>query len=122
MCQVDPKGRVKKLREFNQRLNRTQESIAVLTQWNLELERDLVRVKGRVLPLPAIVMGNETSVEPRGGDFYRSMTTNPVFLSVDIARWYFLVPKNCDREANQFLKTLQEVSRALNITVKDPRR
>lgn len=55
---MEPAMRVRKLMDFNSRLNRSPESLAVLKEWNFELERDLVSLNGRVLRNEKIVFAN----------------------------------------------------------------
>lgn len=47
---VGPSGRILKLLDLNRRLHTTNESMQVITEWQLDMERDLVKVPGRVLP------------------------------------------------------------------------
>lgn len=56
---VGPQPRVAKLMAFNQRLQGTPASMTVLREWQLDLERSLVKVEGRELPKEEIVFGNK---------------------------------------------------------------
>lgn len=54
---VGPAGRISKLLEFNNRLRRTQASVQVLQDWDLELSKEILRVPARILPNEKIVFG-----------------------------------------------------------------
>lgn len=55
---VNPPGRIQRLLQFNQRLHVTPASTAVFTEWNLQLDANLVELKGRVLENEEILFGN----------------------------------------------------------------
>lgn len=56
---VGPQPRINKLIAFNQRLQGTPDSMTVLREWQLELDRSLVKVEGRELKKQEIVFGNK---------------------------------------------------------------
>lgn len=55
---LDAKNRMDRLRRFNRRLHSTAESLKILQDWNLELNKDLVHLDGRVLTHERIVYGD----------------------------------------------------------------
>lgn len=55
---IGPASRIDRLLQFNRRLANTPESLRHLTEWNLGLEPELVKIPARVLPYPDIVFGN----------------------------------------------------------------
>lgn len=57
---VGPAQRIQKLLAFNHRLHTTPGSLACFTQWELNLERNLVDVPARQLPAEEILLGNNT--------------------------------------------------------------
>lgn len=54
---VSPAPRVTKLMAFNQRLQGTPESMTVLREWQLELDRSLVQVDARQLKKQDVFFG-----------------------------------------------------------------
>lgn len=58
---VGPPGRIQRLLQFNQRLQNTPDSIAVFTDWDLELDTNLVELRGRVLENEVILVGDGRS-------------------------------------------------------------
>lgn len=55
---VGPAARIERLLKFNQRLQNTPDSLRQLTDWNLGLSPELVKIPARILPYPEIVFGN----------------------------------------------------------------
>lgn len=55
---MNPANRIKRLLDFNRRLVTTNESMAVLRDWGLELSQNLVEVPGRHLDYENIIFGN----------------------------------------------------------------
>lgn len=47
---VEPTSRIQKLLAFNRRIQSTPDSLAQLHNWHLNMETNLLRLKGRVLP------------------------------------------------------------------------
>lgn len=56
---LTPSARIKRLMAYNNRLQSTSASIAVLKDWNLSLDPNLVEVRGRILNNEKIIFGNK---------------------------------------------------------------
>lgn len=54
---VSPKDRMARLRKFNERLRNTTESKRIFQEWNVELDHDLVKIPGRILPYAQLIFG-----------------------------------------------------------------
>lgn len=52
---MNPDRRIERLRTFNDRLQQTEDSMRILTDWNMKLDTRLVEVKGRILDQQKIV-------------------------------------------------------------------
>lgn len=55
---IGPGSRMDRLLQFNKRLANSQDSSRHLTEWNLQLDSELVKIPARVLPYPDILFGN----------------------------------------------------------------
>lgn len=55
---IGPAARIERLLIFNQRLTNSPDSFRHLTDWNLGLKPELVKIPGRILPYPDIVFGD----------------------------------------------------------------
>lgn len=54
---IGPAARMKRLLQFNRRLNESPDSRAILDRWNLQLDSELIKIPARVLPFPNLVFG-----------------------------------------------------------------
>jgi len=52
---MNPKQRIDRLRNFNHRLQSTPESVKVLKDWNMDLDKNLTVVRGRIIEPQKIV-------------------------------------------------------------------
>lgn len=77
---LDPRERIKKLSAFNSRLNRCHESVAIFKEWGMEMERNIVSVKARVLSPEVIIFGNNTSFDANADADWVIFPFNPFFL------------------------------------------
>lgn len=57
---VGPAQRIQKLLAFNNRLQTTKGSISCFKEWNLNLEKNLVDIPARQLPVEEIQLGRNT--------------------------------------------------------------
>lgn len=60
---MNPKQRTDRLRAFNHRLQNTPESVKVLRDWNMELDKNVTEVQGRIIGQQNIVFHNGKWVE-----------------------------------------------------------
>lgn len=58
-AQMDPRTKKGRLMTYNQRIHSTPDSIAVMNKWNLELERDLLKINGIKLAHETLDFGNK---------------------------------------------------------------
>lgn len=55
---LGPSDRIKKLLDFNRRLQTTPDSMKVLNEWSMSLEHQMVELVGRKLDSESVVFGN----------------------------------------------------------------
>lgn len=115
-----PEKRVKALQKFNNRLQSTQESVAVLKEWKMELDSELIKVPGRELPPETIVFGNDEQVTAnvKGEWIIRNGTS--MYKSVPITRWVAIYPESIKDETEKFLMELKKASNEMSCEMKDP--
>jgi aubergine-like protein len=58
---LPPRGRAERLLKFNQRLQESKDSSEMMAQHNLALDRQLVRIGGRMLPQEKMLFGQGTT-------------------------------------------------------------
>lgn len=62
---VSPKDRISRLKKFNERLRVAENSKKIFKDWNVELDTELVKIPGRILPYAKLVFGNNREYVPK---------------------------------------------------------
>lgn len=56
---MNPGQRIERLLHFNRRLYAQKDSMETLSEWQLNLDKDLVQIKGRQIAAQKIFLGND---------------------------------------------------------------
>lgn len=120
--QLPPDRRIERLRVFNRRLQTSEQSMNVLKSWDIELDKALVEIPGRVLPPEKIIFGNQKlyTCDARA-DWTFEFRNSTMFRHVDIKRWYVITPRRNLRETQNFVKLCQNVAGKMKMTIANPR-
>lgn len=118
---MNPMQRTQKLIDFNRRLARTPESMDVLRQFNFSLSSTLVEVPARVLKCENIVFGDGRKVVTNEkADWNMAFRDNAMVQSVPLTNWVYMYPYRNSREANDFLKAIQQAARGMRYELHQP--
>lgn len=118
---VGPANRIQRLMRFNERLRNTPDSMRILTEWELRLDKNLVEVLGRELPFEPIVFGNQREAPGTlDADWTRDFRNNKLFTVNDLNNWHLVTPKRCEREARDFVRVLQDAVRNMGMRIANP--
>lgn len=119
---VGPQKRIEQLLAFNNRLTTCQNSAAVLREWNLELDRELVKIPARVLPPPNILFGNERKVPTdKRADWTSAFRDNSLFHSIELKRWFVIATPNAMGQTEMFVQALQKASNGMRFHIANPK-
>lgn len=119
---LTPNRRIERLRSFNSRLQNSRESMDVLALWNMQLDKHLVEIPGRILPPEKIVFGNRKKyVCDKHADWSREFRSTSMFSHVDIKRWYVVVPRRSLREVQEFVKMCIRAAGSMKMHISEPR-
>nr|QID20004.1 aubergine [Drosophila buzzatii] len=119
---LTPNRRIDRLRVFNKRLQESKKSIEVMKSWNIELDKSLVEIPGRVLPSEKIVFGNQRRfLCDARADWTMEFRNNSMFSHVDIKRWYVITPRRSVRETQEFVKLCIRAASGMNMYIAEPR-
>lgn len=117
---MDPEKRVHALKRFNKRIQDTHDSVQVLNEWGISLEKELFQVSGRQLPPETIVFANqETTANPKGEWMIRDGTT--MFNAIELKRWICLYPVSMKDDAEKFIIELEKAHQTMNCPMVKPR-
>ncbi|XP_061394627.1 protein aubergine [Musca vetustissima] len=119
---LNPNRRIDRLRAFNTRLQNSKESMDVLASWNMQLDKHLVEIPGRILPPERIVFGNQRKyVCDQNADWTREFRNTTMFSHVDIKRWYVIVARRNLREVQEFVKLCIRAAGSMKMHISEPR-
>lgn len=118
---IGPAQRVRRLTDFNRRLHSTPDSINVLNQWNMQLDRELVTLNARELEPEEIVFGPNASRGTIEADWTRAMRNNKLHTVVQLDNWFLVAPMSVRRESNDFIRILQESVRGMGMRIASPK-
>lgn len=137
---LSPADRVRALKNFNNRIQSTPESVQILNQWELALSRgkkimfkillnlfyktfsllDLVEFPARELPPEEIVFGQNQKETANVKAEWSIKGRTTMYSAVDCTRWIFLYPRDLERDSMNFLRALIEAGRQMNYTIAEP--
>lgn len=117
---MNPEQRVDTLNRFNQRLYATPESLSILSDWNVQLSQQLVKIEARELKPETIIFGRGHEEVPNARAEWIISDRSGMYKSVDSVRWVFLYPKEIENVALTFLKTLRTVAERMDFKMDDP--
>lgn len=118
---VGPSNRIRKLLQFNERLHQSSQAMEQLKKFGMGLERNLVRIPGRVAQTEKILLGNQKFCTAGSNvDWARDVSKNPLLLTMHLSSWVFVVPSKWRRDAQAFAQTLCRVSSGMNFNVGPP--
>ena len=118
---VDPRGRQTRLMEFSRRMAEAAEAQSSFQEFGLQLERQLVKVTGRVLNPNDIVFGGDRKVSGAKADWTGDLQREKLFSTRDkFTNWAVLSTSRASREIEGFVSTLRNVARNLGIEMSPP--
>lgn len=115
-----PPKRVDTIEKFSSRMTGTPAVKEVFQKWGMEIDPQMKRFKGRVLPPEKIFLRNEVTYNESNADWDQSLK-NGMFENKIINKVYIVVPR-AHREATEyFWKLMRDVSPGLNVQMGTPR-
>ncbi|XP_031633322.1 protein piwi-like isoform X2 [Contarinia nasturtii] len=121
--QMVGRTRKERLLQYNNRVRSTPESISVLREWNLDLEKNLVNVEGHKLKSEILYFGGnrEHTVRDGGWDRECGRTLKLFQTSIELKRWYIIFPSIMERDVNRFVNRGIELAGNMGFQINKPR-
>lgn len=117
---LNPENRAKSLEKFNTRIQTTPESVNVLKEWNMELERELITVPARELPAEPIVFGCDAEVSASAKSDWTFRNSLSMYKTVPIVRWMCIFPETLRAETVNFIDLLKRAGNDMNCHIANP--
>ncbi|XP_017059225.2 protein piwi [Drosophila ficusphila] len=119
---MKPQQRIDRLRSFNQRLQSTPESVKVLKDWHMDLDRKLTEVQGRIIKPQKIVFLDSKVSAGETADWTRQfrdqrMLTTP---SNGIDRWAIIAPEKSSHSLRTLLQNLFRAAGGMGLNIRSP--
>lgn len=122
---MGPAQRIKKLMDFNKKLHNTPEAVATLKEWQLGVSKNLVKVKGRILPPEMIFQGQQANVKYPAGTtndgWTRDMRSKPLLSIAKVNSWSVITPSFLARDTETFLSLITKSGNGVNFNMGNPR-
>uniref|UniRef100_A0A668A7J4 Piwi-like RNA-mediated gene silencing 1 n=1 Tax=Myripristis murdjan TaxID=586833 RepID=A0A668A7J4_9TELE len=116
-----PQERERRLTGFVNNIQRNTAAQAELNTWGLNIDKQLLKLNGRVLQGEVIVQGPKSyEYDPSKAEWSREMRGIPVISSPPLDNWVMFYPRRNANEAQNLLQTLCKVSGPLGIHVQRP--
>lgn len=98
---LEPKKRIEKLLQLNQNLRHIPSITRELSDWNLQLDEELLEVDGRLLNAESIIfdLTNSQSCRPDKGDWTRFLRRSKSMIANPLTNWSLLVTESLYAEA-----------------------
>ncbi|XP_072746220.1 piwi-like protein Siwi [Anoplolepis gracilipes] len=120
---LDPRARIEKLMNFNNRLLKTHDIVKELSEWNLELDNRLLNIPARQLFPEKLYFGgnNPTStIITDKGDWSTQMRTKQCLVASQLRNWTFIISERDEHISKKFIELLIKVSKGISFYVDQP--
>lgn len=118
---VDPRNRQERLKDFNGRLHKSEESQRAFSEFGLELDKTLVSVRGRQIPREVILFaGREVPLKDNADWTADLRNVNLYSKQFTLNNWTVVTTRKVRRETDEFIKMLAQAGRGLGLNVSQP--
>ncbi|KAL6425964.1 hypothetical protein ACFW04_008931 [Cataglyphis niger] len=117
---LNPKARIGKLMNFNQRLHRTDKIVKELSEWNLQLDNKLLDIPARVLPNEQLRFGGNSYLTTSKGDWSKEMQTKSCLVSKQLRDWIIIITDRDKSVLTNFINLLIKVAKGISFCVEKP--
>ncbi|CAL8071261.1 unnamed protein product [Orchesella dallaii] len=111
---LTPGQRVEGLKKFVERVSTSERAKELLTQWNLTIEPDIVKLDGRRMEGPTLAFNKNTVITKAGPDFSREAGL-AVYEPIQVKRYAVICTNRDSDKARRFVDTYKQVALPLGI-------
>jgi len=118
---ISPASRAQNLTQFMTDLHANPEAQKELSQWNMQFDRQLLKMTGRCLPGEKMFQkGADFGYKVQDADWSRESRGKALISTVNLENWVLLYTQRDQNIANDFRTTLGRVCGPMGMNVKDP--
>ena len=118
---LSARDRIKALEKFVINVQNTPDARAELEKWGLQLEKHMIDLDARILPVEKINFRNTSVSAGREADWGRDLTKEHVITPVNINEWLLIFTKRDNQKAFEFYSAMSRVSAPMGITIEQPK-
>jgi aubergine-like protein len=119
---ISPGARAQNLTQFMNDLNANPEASKELKQWNLQFDKDLLKMTGRCLGAEKMFQkGADFSYKIQDADWSKESRGKQLISSVNLDNWVLFYIGRDNNIANDFRNTLGRVCGPMGMQVRDPK-
>lgn len=116
---IGPDSRIDKLMKFNNRLRQEPKVVQEFKDWNMTLDRNLLRFKGRVLQPERLLLA-ESKVSSGVGDWGRDIQRMRLLHCKELKNWTLVANGRDQYSVERFIQKLQQVSHQISFRINKP--
>lgn len=120
ITQVTPNQRVAAMRKFISNVNDTPDAKALLDGWGIQLQSDVIRFEGRVLPNEVIKVGDGKTITDISSDFSKKLDKSQMFEVVDLKNWIIMYTRQDVKTKSSFVSLIQRCAGPMGMLVNRP--
>ncbi|XP_061673769.1 piwi-like protein 2 isoform X2 [Syngnathoides biaculeatus] len=108
------------VKQLLKNINTNPDSQKEITQWGLQLDSEILLIKGRSLPLETICLQTSSFTIGADGSWSREVVRLASISSVPLKTWAIFYPRRCAEQAEEFISTFSKVGGPLGLQVARP--
>jgi len=118
---IGPDQRQKCLKKFIDNVHKSAESVQLLDEWGLVLEKEPIKLKARVLEAEKLVMGKGAKISVNlKADWGNESTRNTSLVAVPLKSWHVVCADRNKAVVQGFIKLFKTLAPKMGITVAEP--
>ncbi|KAI6656672.1 piwi B [Oopsacas minuta] len=118
---LSARERIKALEKFVINVENTPEAKLELEKWGLKLEKHMIDIDARVLPIEKINFRNTSVSAGKEADWGRDLTKENVITPVQISHWLLIFTKRDHQRAFDFYNAMSKVCPPMGISIDQPK-
>ena len=122
ITRLNPQNRMRRYQDFGRRVSSCEKAAELLSNWNLKLDSEPLKLKGRVLdPVELTTAGQPIRPDERTAEWDRAVKNFKAFAPEPLTRWVLIFPKRDSSTAQELAATLTKVSQGMGIQAEPPK-
>lgn len=118
---INPPTRIKRLENFNHRLQKESAVQEDLKLWNMRLAQKLVEFQGRILPQEKILQGHDVKYDAgEQTDWTKELRSNPMLVIPALNNWVVICPNRLQRDAQSFVTSMVRAAQGMRFVIPQP--